>query len=95
VREFVEKAFACVDRTIVWRGSGADEVGVDGTSGSIVVRIDPRYFRPTEVDLLCGDASKANQRLGWRPAVGFEALVREMVEEDLRVVRSAKSFRHE
>ena len=95
VREFVERAFQCVDRKIVWRGHGIDEAGVDAKSGEVLVRIDPRYFRPTEVDTLCGDASKARQRLGWRPETAFTDLVREMMEEDLRIVRSAKSFRHE
>jgi GDPmannose 4,6-dehydratase len=96
VREFVERAFAHVDRAIEWRGRGVDEVGVDTKTGKALVKIDPRYFRPTEVESLRGDASKAHQRLGWRPAVAFADLVREMVEEDLRAtVASTNSFRHE
>jgi len=95
VREFVEHAFAHVGRSITWRGRDIDEVGQDAKSGEILVKIDPRYFRPTEVESLCGDASKAHQRLGWRPAVGFEELVREMVGEDMRVADGARSFRHE
>jgi GDPmannose 4,6-dehydratase len=95
VREFVERAFAHVGRRIEWRGHGVDEIGIDAKSGKVLVKIDPRYFRPTEVESLCGDAGKANQRLGWRPTIGFAELVREMVEEDLRAVENAKSFRHE
>jgi len=95
VREFVERAFAHIARTIVWRGQGLDEVGVDANSGEVLVKIDPRYFRPTEVDALVGDPRKANQRLGWRPAIGFDELVREMVETDLQKIEDGNSFRHE
>jgi GDPmannose 4,6-dehydratase len=95
VREFVERAFAHIGRTVFWRGQGLDEVGVDATSGDILVKIDPRYFRPTEVDALLGDPRKANQRLGWRPAIGFDELVREMVDADLQRIEDANSFRHE
>ena len=95
VREFVEHAFAHIGRSILWRGRGIDEVGHDAKSSEILVKIDPRYFRPTEVEALCGDASKAHQRLGWRPAVTFQDLVREMVDEDLRVADGARSFSHE
>jgi GDPmannose 4,6-dehydratase len=66
VREFVEKAFACVDRSIEWRGSGIDEKGVEVCSGKVLIEVDFRYFRPTEVDLLVGDPPKAQKRLGWR-----------------------------
>lgn len=83
VREFVEHAFAVVDRKIEWKGHGADEQGVDARSGEPLVLIDPRYFRPTEVDLLLGDPTKAREKLGWRHTVGFEQLVTEMVREDL------------
>jgi GDPmannose 4,6-dehydratase len=83
VREFVERAFACTGRHILWRGRGADEVGVDARSGKELVRVDQRYFRPTEVDLLQGDPRKARTRLGWRHQVDFDELVREMVEADL------------
>jgi GDPmannose 4,6-dehydratase len=95
VREFVERAFAHVGRVIEWRGHGVDEVGIDAKTGKVLVKIDPRYFRPTEVESLCGDASKAHQRLGWRPSITFEELVREMMEEDLAAVENTKSFRHE
>jgi GDPmannose 4,6-dehydratase len=86
VREFVERAFACVDRSIEWRGKGAKEVGLDAKTGKDIVRIDPRYFRPTEVDELLGDASKARAQLGWKPKVTFAELVAEMVENDRMAV---------
>ncbi len=86
VREFIERAFACIDRTIVWRGQGVDETGIDGRTGKELVSVDARYFRPTEVDLLLGDPSKARARLGWHHQVTFPELVREMVEADLVAV---------
>ena len=87
VREFVECAFDHVGRRVAWRGKGADEMGVDAKTGQILVEIDPRYFRPTEVDLLLGDPAKAHQRLGWRHKTSFADLVKEMVESDRRQVR--------
>jgi GDPmannose 4,6-dehydratase len=87
VREFVELAFACTDRQILWRGRGVDEVGIDARSGKELVRVDPRYFRPTDVDLLQGDPAKAHARLGWRHRTSFAELVREMVEADLVQVK--------
>ena len=87
VREFVELAFAEVGRIIEWRGTGVDETGVDKTSGKIIVRVDPTYFRPTEVDELIGDASKARDKLGWKPKITFAQLVREMVAGDLDIAR--------
>ena len=87
VREFVELAFAEVGRTIEWRGKGVDEQGIDKTSGKTIVRIDPVYFRPTEVDLLIGDASKAREKLGWKPKTPFAQLVKEMVAGDLEIAR--------
>jgi GDPmannose 4,6-dehydratase len=90
VREFIDLAFGEVGRRIVWRGQGADEVGFDANSGKDLVRVDPRYFRPTEVDELIGDASKAADRLGWRHTTTFKELVAEMVQSDLKaVVREA------
>lgn len=83
VREFVEKAFAIVGRTIEWNGKGTQERGLDARSGEVLIQIDSRYFRPTEVDLLIGDPSKAHKTLGWRHKTGFDELVREMVEADL------------
>ena len=89
VREFVELAFAEVGRRIEWRGKGVDETGVDKKSGKIVVRIDPVYFRPTEVDLLVGDASKAREKLGWKPKTSFTQIVKDMVANDLDIARQA------
>ena len=83
VREFATRAFAEAGLTLEWRGSGLQEVGADARDGRVLVRVDPRYFRPAEVDLLQGDASKARTKLGWRPKVGFEALVRMMVEAEV------------
>ena len=83
VRRFVELAFAQVDKEIVWEGEGVEEVGKDAVSGHILVRIDPRYFRPTEVDLLIGDPSKAKKLLGWEAKINLEELVREMVAVSL------------
>jgi len=83
VREMVELAFAQVGRRIAWRGAGVEETGVDETSGKTVVKIDPSYFRPTEVDLLVGDASKAREVLGWTPKRTFAELVAEMMASDL------------
>lgn len=84
VREFVERAFAVVGRRIAWRGEGADEVGIDEADGRELIRVDPRYFRPTEVDVLVGDAAKARARLGWTHRVKFDDLVVELVTSDLR-----------
>jgi GDPmannose 4,6-dehydratase len=87
VREFVELAFKEVGRTIEWRGKGVEETGVDKKSGKTVVQIDPQYFRPTEVDLLIGDASKAQAKLGWKPQTTFADLVKQMVAGDLAIAR--------
>jgi GDPmannose 4,6-dehydratase len=87
VRELVQLAFAEVDRGIEWRGKGVQETGVDSKSGKTVVRVDPTYFRPTEVDLLIGDATKARQKLGWKPKTSFAQLVKEMVAGDLAIAR--------
>ena len=86
VREFVERAFSHVGKTIVWRGTGADEKGYDASSNRVLVEVDPRYFRPTEVDLLVGDASKARTKLGWRHKVSFGTLVSEMVDADMALM---------
>ena len=83
VRDFVERAFAEIGIVIEWKGKGLKERGVEKSSGRVRVEIDPRYFRPTEADNLCGDASKARQRLGWRHETDFASLVAEMVREDL------------
>jgi GDPmannose 4,6-dehydratase len=86
VREFAELAFARVGIRLSWRGSGVDEKGIDSKTGRVLVEIDSRYFRPTEVDILVGDASKARERLGWRHKTSFAQLVAEMVDSDLKQV---------
>jgi GDPmannose 4,6-dehydratase len=102
VREFVTRAGGCLGMILEWRGSDVNEHAVDAHTGKVVVRVDPRYFRPTEVDSLLGDATKARTRLGWRPEVTFEGLVKEMVEADLQIARrdavimreGFKTYRH-
>ena len=86
VRSFVEKAFARVGMPIDWRGEGVEEKGYDKISGRCVVEVDPAYFRPTEVDLLLGDPTKAHTKLGWKHEVSLDQLVSEMVREDLKVM---------
>jgi GDPmannose 4,6-dehydratase len=88
VREFVEKAFSCTGREIEWHGAGVTEKGIDRRDGRTLVAIDPRYFRPTEVDQLCGDPTKARDKLGWRHSVEFDDLVSEMVQADLMELRN-------
>ncbi len=83
VREFVERAFTLIGRTVVWQGSGIEEKGFDKSTGDVLVEVDPRYFRPTEVDQLLGDPSRARDRLGWRHKTSFDALVKDMVEADV------------
>jgi GDPmannose 4,6-dehydratase len=87
VREFVELAFRRVNRTIEWRDRGIDETGVDAATGDTLVQVDPRYFRPTEVDLLLGDPSKARRVLGWHHRISFPELVAEMVDHDLAAMQ--------
>jgi GDPmannose 4,6-dehydratase len=86
VREFIEAAFGHVGRRIAWDGAGVDEKGRDAATGEILVEVDPRYFRPTEVDLLLGDPAKARTKLGWHHKTTFPQLVKEMVESDLLAV---------
>ncbi len=88
VREFCEEAFGAIGVRLEWSGSGAEEVGRDARSGTIRVAVDPRYYRPAEVDLLLGDASKARRVLGWNPRVDFKGLVKMMVEADLEKARN-------
>lgn len=83
VREFVELAFKECGFEIEWQGKGLSEVGVDSSSGKVLIEIDPRYYRPTEVDILIGDPEKAREKLGWKPRVKFERLVEMMIKEDL------------
>jgi GDPmannose 4,6-dehydratase len=82
VREFVTRAAREIGINIEWRGSGVDEQGVDAKTGRVIVRIDARYFRPTEVETLLGDPAKAERKLGWRPEISFDELVRDMVKAD-------------
>jgi GDPmannose 4,6-dehydratase len=93
VREFVERAFAQIGRQIEWQGSGVNEKGID-QSGRVLVEVDPRYFRPTEVDLLIGDPRKAHDKLGWHHKTSFDALVREMVDADIVAVRLEQDRRN-
>jgi GDPmannose 4,6-dehydratase len=87
VREFVEIAFDELGRKVVWSGAGVDEVGKDAATGKVLVRIDPRYFRPTEVELLIGDPAKAYKELGWKADISFHQLVKEMVASDMAAAR--------
>ncbi|MGC9218829.1 MAG: GDP-mannose 4,6-dehydratase [Athalassotoga sp.] len=83
VREFVEKAFKIVGIEIEWKGKGINETGIDIKSGKIIVKIDPQFFRPADVELLLGDPTKAKQKLGWKPEVSFDKLIEMMVRSDL------------
>ena len=94
VREFVELAFSKVGRKIEWRGKGVDEIGIDTAAGETLVKIDSRYFRPTEVDMLLGDPAKAHRVLGWQHKVSFPELVSEMMESDLKVVAGESHREH-
>jgi GDPmannose 4,6-dehydratase len=87
VRDFVAAAGTLLDMKIEWKGDGLDEVGIDTRSGRTLVRVDPRYFRPTEVETLLGDSTKARQKLGWVAEVSFPELVAEMVESDLDLAK--------
>ncbi|MCP9234070.1 GDP-mannose 4,6-dehydratase [Mesorhizobium sp. LMG 17147] len=93
VRRFVELAFDEVGIEIQWVGSGIDEKGTDAKSGAVLVEVDPRYFRPTEVELLIGDASKANRILGWRATTSLATMVQEMVQSDLETVKRESEHR--
>lgn len=87
VREFVTEAARRLEMQIEWQGKGVDEQGIDARSGRTVVKVDPRYFRPTEVESLLGDAAKARLKLGWRPELSFGELIDEMVREDLQLAK--------
>mgnify|MGYP000968186683 CR=1 FL=1 len=86
IKECVEKAFAVVNIEIVWQGEGIDEKGINALTGEVIVEVDPYYFRPAEVSLLIGDASKAKKILDWEPSISFDELIREMVESDLKQI---------
>jgi GDPmannose 4,6-dehydratase len=93
VRFFVERAFAEVGVSILWRGEGLDEKGFDAATGMVRVEVDPRYFRPTEVEVLMGDASKAKARLGWTAETKIAVLIAEMVREDLNELQQENNRR--
>jgi GDPmannose 4,6-dehydratase len=93
VREFVELAFAEVGRQIVWQSEGVEEQGRDAKTGTVLIEVDPRYFRPTEVDLLLGDPTKAHTKLGWKHTTPFRDLVTEMVRADLITIRREQALR--
>ena len=83
VREFVEKAAPYFGMKIAWMGEGLDEVGYDTISGNQVIAVNPKYFRPAEVETLLGDATKAKQKLGWEPQISFDELVEDMCKNEL------------
>ena len=93
VRDFVNLAFKAVNVDIAWEGEEENEKGYDSSSGEIVVEVDPRYYRPTEVDLLLGDATKAREKLGWEPKCSLEQMVQEMVSRDLATAREEVTLR--
>ncbi|MEX2379644.1 MAG: GDP-mannose 4,6-dehydratase [Vicingaceae bacterium] len=90
VREFVTKAFQELEIEVEWKGSGVNEIGTNKATGAEIVKIDPKYFRPTEVDLLVGDATKARTELGWKPAFGVDELIKDMVKADLALFKRDK-----
>lgn len=87
VREFVEKSFKHIGKTIVWEGQGRNEVGKCKETNQVHIKVDPKYYRPTEVEFLQGDSTKALQKLGWKPKVSFEELVKEMVDADIALMK--------
>jgi len=87
VREFVEETAKRLNLDLIWQGQGVDEIGIDQKTGKTIIKIDPRYFRPTEVDMLIGDASKAKEKLGWEPKVKFNELIDIMLEHDLNELK--------
>ena len=93
VREFVELAFADLGYEIEWQGSGVDEKGIDKNTGRVLVEVDPRYFRPAEVELLWGDSTKARTELGWEPKYSFMDLVKEMVQSDLEEMKNGGGYK--
>ena len=90
VKDFINTASEYLDIKIEWNGKGKDEVGI--FNGREIVKVDPRYFRPTEVDNLLGDASKAKEKLNWVPKISFEQLVKEMIDEDLKIATKERNI---
>ncbi len=91
VREFVEKAFACAGIEVKWEGTGVDEIGIDQTTGKTIVKVNPKFFRPAEVDLLIGNPQKAESALGWKREISFAELVERMVKNDLELVQKERN----
>jgi GDPmannose 4,6-dehydratase len=87
VREFAEKAFAVAGIEIIWDGKESDEKGINKNTGQVIIEIDPYYYRPTEVNLLIGDSTKAREKLGWKPKISFDELIVEMVVHDLKIIK--------
>ena len=92
VREFTDLSFKELDMELEWVGDGAEEKGIDPSTGNVVVAVDPRYYRPTDVDLLIGDPAKAKEKLGWEPQVKFEELVRIMVQSDWKETQKEMAY---
>jgi GDPmannose 4,6-dehydratase len=95
VREFVTRAAAYLEMQLDWKGEGLDEQGIDTQTGRVIVKVDPRYFRPTEVESLLGDATRAHAKLGWKPQISFDTLVKDMVDTDLEIARRDAVIRRE
>ncbi|HIS36201.1 TPA: GDP-mannose 4,6-dehydratase [Candidatus Scatousia excrementigallinarum] len=95
IRDFCKMTFAELGIDIEFKGKGVDEVGIDKSTGKVVIEVDPRYFRPTEVDLLLGDSTKARDELGWKPKYDLPALIKEMVQEDYAEAEKEKFLRKE
>jgi len=91
VREFINKVCYCLDMNVEWKGEGLNEVGI--VNGRQVIRVDKKYFRPTEVETLLGDASKARNKLGWKPKYSFDDLVSEMTNEDLKIAKKESEYK--
>ena len=92
IRDFVNMAFLAVDAKIIWEGKGESERGIDAETGKTIVRVNPKFYRPAEVDLLLGSSEKAKANLGWEPRTTLEQLCQMMVEADLKRVQNGYSF---
>ena len=95
IRDFCKMTFAELGMDIEFKGEGVNEVGIDKATGRVIIEVDPRYFRPTEVDLLLGDSTKARTELGWKPKYDLQALIKEMVSEDLAEAEKENVLRKE
>jgi len=87
VRQFLQLAFNEIGKELVWEGEGSDEIGKDKETGNVLIKVNPKFYRPSEVELLLGDASKAERVLGWRPKTAFVDLVKEMVAADIELMK--------